>query len=304
MSGKTFINDIILKKLSSKQKGVILMCFSAFLFAFMQITVRLTNEVPLMEQLFFRNIISLLICLYIIKKYGGSYFGERQYQPLLIFRSIFGMLGVLTMFYAAGNAYQADVTIIIKMSPFFIMIWAAIFLKEKIYKIQIPALILAFIGALLVINPAFHSNMLPLIMAFLCAVTSSVSSTLLAYFKNKVNGITIVMHFSTFCVLFALPFMIVNYVPLTWSQLGYLTLLGILGGVGQLGLTYAYRMAPATEISVYNYSGILFSAVLGKVCLSENINANSLVGGILVSIAGIIVYRFTPPDSQRAEDGA
>src|SRR5665647_1767302 len=286
------------KKLSSKQKGVILMCFSTFLFSVMQIIVRLTNEIPIMEQLFFRNIISLFICAYIINKHGGTYFGGKRYQPLLMLRSVFGMVGILTMFYAVRHANQADVTIIIKMSPFFIVIWAAIFLHEKIYKIQYPTLILAFIGALLVFNPVFKVNMLPLIMAFACAIAASVSSTLLSYFNNRVNGITIVMHFSTFCVFFALPFMIVNYVPLTLSQLGYLILLGIFGGIGQIGLTYAYRMSPATEISVYNYSGIIFSDVLGKICLSENLSTNSLIGGTLVLIAGIIIYKFTPPNNK------
>src|SRR5665647_613497 len=104
---KFFKISTIDKKLSLKQKGVILMCLSTFLFSVMQIIVRLTNEVPLMEQLFFRNIISLFICAYIIKRHGGTYFGEKRYQPLLMLRSVFGMAGVLTMFYAVGHANQA-----------------------------------------------------------------------------------------------------------------------------------------------------------------------------------------------------
>src|SRR5665648_1062444 len=135
---KFFKINTIDKKLSSKQKGVILMCISTFLFSVMQIIVRLTNEIPLMEQLFFRNIISLFICVYIINKHGGTYWGGERYQPLLMLRSVFSMVGTLTMFYAFGHANQADVTIIIRTSTFFIVIWAAIFLHEKIYKMQYP----------------------------------------------------------------------------------------------------------------------------------------------------------------------
>ena len=103
---------------------------------------------------------------------------------------------------------QGDVSTMMKLSPFMITLWAAIFLKEKIRKVQVPALLIAFLGAAFVANPAFNSNLFPLFMAFLCAFFSSVSYTLLAYSKNKVDGMTIIMHFSTFCVLACIPFMI------------------------------------------------------------------------------------------------
>ncbi|MDF3000460.1 MAG: Permease of the drug/metabolite transporter superfamily [Bacillota bacterium] len=285
-------------KLTSKQLGISLMLLSALLFSGMQVVINITgNRVPLMEQVFFRNIVSLILCFVIIRRHGLSLFGERKYQPLLFMRSSFGLLGLVSLFYAASNATQADVTILSKLSPFLITLFAFFFLKERINKIQVPALLIAFGGAYLVANPAFHSDLLPLFMAILCAVFASVSYTLLAYFKDKVDALTVIMHFSTFCAAVSLPFFIINYKPPSLTDFLLLILMGIMGGFGQIALTYAYRLAPAAEVSIYNYSGILFSMLLGYLVLGETVSTNSLAGGALVVLASLLTYRYSKPPS-------
>ncbi|QOX65995.1 DMT family transporter [Anoxybacterium hadale] len=270
------------------------MLLSALLFSAMQVVINITgNRVPLMEQVFFRNIVSLILCFVIIRRHGLSLFGERKYQPLLFMRSSFGLLGLVSLFYAASNATQADVTILSKLSPFLITLFAFFFLKEQINKIQVPALLIAFGGAYLVANPAFHSDLFPLFMAILCAVFASVSYTLLAYFKDKVDALTVIMHFSTFCALVSLPFFIINYKPPSLTDFLLLVLMGIFGGFGQIALTYAYRLAPAAEVSIYNYSGILFSMLLGYLVLGETVSTNSLAGGALVILASLLTYRYS-----------
>lgn len=270
------------------------MLLSALLFSAMQVIIHITGEnVPLMEQVFFRNIVSLALCFFIIKRHGLSMFGERKYQPLLFMRSVFGLLGLVSLFYAASRAAQADVTILSKLSPFLITLFAFLFLKEKIAKIQIPALIIAFGGAFLVANPSFHSNVFPLFLAFMCAIFSSVSYTLLAYFKDKVDAITVIMHFSTVCVAASFPFFLMNMTLPSLGDFLLLLLMGTFGGFGQIALTYAYRMAPASEVSIYNYSGILFSMLLGYVVLGETVSLTSLLGGSLVILASLLTYRYS-----------
>ncbi len=283
-----------LNGMSERTKGAALMCTSALLFSAMQIPISLSGTtIPIMEQVFFRNIVTLILSFILIIRSGGSLFGTKKNQPLLFVRSAFGFLGLITQFYAVAHANQGDVSTMMKLSPFMITLWAAIFLKEKIRKVQIPALLIAFLGAAFVANPAFNSNLLPLFMAFLCAFFSSVSYTLLAYFKNKVDGMTIIMHFSTFCVLACIPFMIFDFVMPTFKELLLLLLIGVFGGFGQIALTYAYRLATAAEISIYNYSGIVFSIILGYVFLGEVLDVTSVIGCTLVIVAALITYIFS-----------
>lgn len=296
MRQKDIYEILILKTatVTAKQKGILLIILSAFLFSAMQVIIRITgNSVPIMEQVFFRNFISVIICFVLIRRNGLSIFGEKKYQPLLLIRSIFGLLSLVTLFYAASHAAQADVAILTKLSSFLITLFAFLFLKEEIARIQVPALIIAFGGAFLVANPSFNSNLFPLFIAILCAFFSSVSYTLLAYFKDKVDALTVMMHFASFCSVISLPFFVMD---MSWPGLDnflLLLLIGIFGGLGQVAITYAYRMAPASEVSVYNYSGIVFSMILGYIVLGETVPYNSFIGGTLVVLASVITYRFS-----------
>lgn len=275
------------------------MILSSFCFAIMQILIHMTGgEIPLMEQIFFRNIISLIVCFFIIRREKLSLLGGKVHQPLLITRSLFGLLSMVSLFYAAVRANQADITILSKLSPFFITLWAFLFLKEKITRVQLVALLMAFLGAGLIANPTMNIDPVPLLMAFLSAVSASVSHTLLSYFKDKVNGITIVMHFSAVCIAISIPFMILNLVLPDTKELVLLLLLGAFGCLGQFALTYSYRMAAASEISIYNYSGIVFSMLLGYLLLDETISFHSLAGGAAIIIASLLVYRQTANISQ------
>lgn len=159
---------------NNKQLGILLMIVSTFCFAAMSVVVKLSGgRIPLMEQVFVRNAVSLVIAIVLVRKRHVSYFGELRFQPYLFGRSFFGFLGVIALFYASNHAAQADVSILSKMSPFVTTLLAFLFLKEKISKVQIAALIIAFVGAFIVANPSFNSNVWPLVVAFLCALCSA-----------------------------------------------------------------------------------------------------------------------------------
>ena len=269
------------------------MILSALSFAAMQVVVHLSKEIPTMEQIFARNFFILIVAFFVIRKKKGSFYGEKKYQLGLFGRSFFGFLGLITLFYASSHAAQGDVTILNKLSPIFVTILAVVTMKEKLPLIQIPALLLSLIGAFIVFQPNFQSNPLPLIMALLSAVSSGVAYTLLGYFKDKVDGMTVIMHFSTFSAVASLPFMIQNFVMPDARQFLLLILIGVFGSLGQAFITYAYRYAPASEISIYNYSGIIFSMLLGYFILGEPITRSSVIGGICVASASLIVFIYT-----------
>lgn len=198
--------------ITQKQKGILFMILSALSFASMQVVVRMSREIPTMEQICVRNLFILIVSFFIIRKKRGSYYGPKKYQPYLFGRSFFGFLGLITLFYASSHAAQGDVTVLNKLSPIFVTLLAAVFMKEKLSPIQIPALALSVIGAFIVFRPNFQSDPFPLVVALLSAITSGVAYTFLGYFKGKVDGITVIMHFSTFSVFGSLPFVISNFV--------------------------------------------------------------------------------------------
>ncbi|MEG1849836.1 MAG: DMT family transporter, partial [Oscillospiraceae bacterium] len=244
---------------SNKRLGAALMILSAFSFSAMKIAIRLASErIPQMEQICCRNFIALLVVMAMLRKQGLPLFGTREQQPLLCVRSSIGFVGLLMIFTATKYGTQADVSILSKMSPFFVTLLAAVFLHERIGRAQIPALLIAFAGAFFVANPKLNSDSFPLIMAGMASVVSGVTYTILRYLGGRVHPMTVVMHFSTFSMLASLPFVLVHFVMPTPYEAVMMLLIGVFGSMGQVLVTYAYKLAPAAEVSIYDYTGILF----------------------------------------------
>ena len=84
-------------------------------------------------------------------------------------------------------------------------------------------------GAFIVFRPSFESNPFPLVVAFLSAVTSGVAYTFLSFFKGKVDGLTVMMHFSTFSAIASIPFMLKDFVVPSFKQAVLLLLIGVFG---------------------------------------------------------------------------
>ena len=294
-------------KVSDRTKGILLMTASALCFAFMSIAVKRTGgTIPVFEQVFFRNLVIVIVAGAYLLRHHLPLYGPRQYQPAMFGRSILGVLGVLASFLATNTGSQADVSILSRLSPFLITAFSALFLKEKITKIQIPALLLAFGGAFVVANPKFHSNMYPIVMALLCSLASSFSYTLVGYLKGKAHPFSIILHLGTVSVATMVPVMLLTrqFVWPTGQELFDLLLIGIFGVLGQICLTYAYKLADASEVSIYSNTNILFAAILGRVFFGERIAPNTLVGGGMVLAAMILVYVFGRREKEAARRAA
>src|SRR6056297_2731046 len=135
-------------------KAVILMAVSSLSFAVMSLMVSLADNLPLFEKVFFRNLISLMITIAVILKKKGSFLGLKKNRGLLIVRSLSGLMGVMLYFYSVSFMNLADSAMLNKMSPFFVILFAALILREKLYSYQIAAIITAFLASLLIIKPS------------------------------------------------------------------------------------------------------------------------------------------------------
>lgn len=205
-------------------------------------------------------------------------------------RSVLGFLGVVMYFYATKYMIAADATILHRSSPFFVTLFSVIFLKEKLSKVQITALFTAFVGALCVIRPQLNSSIVPSIVGFVSAMAAGGAYTVIGYLKNKENSMVIVFHFSLISCLMCIPFMMFNFVFPSVYDAFLLLLIGIFAGLGQIFLTISYKNAPASEVSIYNFSGIIFACILGYVCFGELIDIMSLVGMTIIIISATILY--------------
>lgn len=276
--------------MEKKSKAVIYMLLSALFFAFMAAMVKLSGDVPVLEKVFFRNLISLFVAFGALKNSNGSIFGKKENQKYLIARSFLGLTGVFLYFYCISKLNLADSAMLNKLSPFFITIFAVIFLKEKLTPMKVISMFVVFLGALLVIKPQWNLSVVPAISGFLSAAFAGGAYTLVRFLKNRENPATIVFYFSFVSVIGTLPFMLVNFAIPSKIQFIYLILTGVFAAVAQFALTYSYKYAPASEVAIYNYVNIVFSAIIGFFIWGEIPDILSIIGGSIITLMAIAVY--------------
>lgn len=276
--------------MNNKTKAVLYMLLSALGFAFMGAMVKLAGNLPVIEKVFFRNFISLFVAFGALKKTTGPILGKRENQKYLLARALLGLTGMFLYFYSIDHLKLADSAMLNKLSPFFITLFAIIFLKEELTGMKVVSMVIVFIGALLVIKPQWDLSIIPAIAGFLSAALAGGAYTLVRFLKDRENPSTIVFYFSLVSVVGAFPFMAMNFIMPTKIQFLYLILTGVFAAIAQFSLTYSYKYAPASEVAIYNYVNIVFSGIIGFFIWNEIPDKLSVLGGVVILVMATIVY--------------
>lgn len=281
-----------LNNLSDRNKGIIFIILSAFGFAMMSAFIKLSGDLPSLQKTFFRNLVSCIISFALILKYKESLFGSKENRKVLILRSIFGTLGIILNFYAIDRLVLSDANMLNKLSPFFVIIFSAIFLKERIKSNQAIAVAIAFTGALFIIKPTLNFEIIPYIAGILGAIFAAAAYTCLRVLGAKEKFYTVVFFFSLFSTVSIFPLAVMVYKPMSLIQFTYLILGGAFASIGQFGVTLAYKYAPAKEISIFDYSNIIFSAIISIIIFSTIPDKYSFIGYIIIFSASYYMFLY------------
>lgn len=275
--------------------GIFCIIVAGFGFSLMALFIKLAGNLPSMQKGFFRNIIAVGISsIPLIKHWKSINFPKGKLSwSVLISRSVFGTIGLVFNFYAITHISLADSTIIQKLSPFVILILSYIFFKEKMTIFQMIAIVIAFIGVGFIIKPSGDGFIsMGALAALLGAFCSGIAYTCVRYLgTHNVSGEFIIFFFSTLSTLLLLPYLIFDYKVMSMYQLAMLMLAGASATIGQYGVTFAYKYAAAKNISVFDYSQVLFSGILGFIFFNELPDLQSLIGYIIVITVGIILVK-------------
>ena len=279
---------------NKRTKGILLLILSAFFFACMNMFVKLSGEeLPVFQKVFFRNAMAAVIAFIVLLKNKAPLKPSvKGSLPFLILRTLFGLMGVVCNYYALETLVLSDASILNKMSPFFAVLFSFIFIKERPRLYQWLILGGALFGALFVIKPSFaNAAFIPALVGFMGGVFAGA-----AYGCVRKLGVMgennpyIVFFFSTVSTLIVTPVMIAGYVPMTLLQWVYLLSAGVSAALAQFSITAAYTCAPAKEISVYDFSQIIFASLMSLIVFSQTPDLYSVIGYAI--IIGMAVLNF------------
>ncbi len=291
---------------SERTLGILFISCAAFFFSLMSLFVRLSGDLPTMQKIFFRNVVAAFAAFLLLLREGKGFRIHLGCLPDHLARSITGMLGMVANFWAVDHLAIADANMLNKLSPFFAILLSIMILREYPNRVDILSVAAAFVGMLFVVRPSAGLASLPALVGVLGGLGAGTAYTFVRKLgRHGERGTEIVLFFSVFTCICSLPFWVFDYQPMSVIQWLYLLLAGIAAAGGQLSITAAYSHAPAKEISVFDYSQIIYASLWGILFFGELPDAMSIIGYVI--IIGAAVMRFLVNrrlDRKAARDGA
>ncbi len=268
------------------------MMISTISFSLMGLFVRFSGELPVYEKVFFRNLILLIIITVTMLKDGTiSFVGKKENRKLLLLRSIFGLLGVYSFFFAIDNLCLSDSNVLSKSSTFFVSIFSVLILKDKISKSTLGLMVFGFLGVVLIIKPQFNYSVLPAVSGAVSAMFAGLAYTIISQINKREKGETIIFYFSAISILGTLPLFLYDFVMPTPLQLVNLIMVGVFAAGGQYFLTFAYRVGNAPKTSIVNFVGVVASLLLGVIFFGEIPDVFSIIGTIVIISSVFLLYK-------------
>ncbi|AFS49542.1 EamA-like family transporter [alpha proteobacterium HIMB59] len=266
--------------------------FSVLFFVLMSVCIKATGDhIPLFQVVFFRNFFALIPLFFVIYFLKLKLSTINKY-PLHLGRAVIGITAMSLFFISIRYVPLVEMQTISFSSVFFISILSVFFLGEKIGYRRIIAVIVGFIGVIIILNPgsAIFSNysFLPLIASFFLSIA--------VIFLKKIlltnNNILSVWIFTAFCTVISLFFYDDTWI---WPQnydLIFMVASGFLGFIAQICLTKSFQMADASLLAPLDFSSVIWSFLIGYIFFQEFITLNVLFGGLIIIMSvSYIFYR-------------
>jgi len=277
--------------LSKNQLGFLYMFLSVCAFSIMDLIVKWSENYPVGEVLFFRGLCGLIPIFVLIPKdrYKNFYITSR---PILhLKRCMSGLIAIVAIFIALRELPLATVVSISFAAPIFTTILSIFFLSEKVGFYRWLAVLVGFVGIIIISEPGFSSlNLYYIYPIIFCLGLSYVAIAIKKL--SSTEPIWLIGFYFSFSIMITSLFTI----PKGWimpdlTDLILLSLVGVLGGVANLLLTLAYKFSDVSLVTPLKYLALIFAIIFGYLIWDEIPTYKTLMGSGLVIISSIIIFR-------------
>lgn len=256
------------------------MIFSVIAFAMMNAVVKYLSVFSVYQIVFFRSIGTLVFTIPIILKHKIPILGTNK--KLLILRGVLGVFS-LTCFFQTLNYLPVGTAVSFRYtSPIFAVIFAAIFLKEKIKIVQWLLFGIAFLGVLIIKGFGVDVHLIGLFFALLSAVSLGLIFVVIRKIGSSENPFVIINYFMLLALVFGGVMSIRNWRIPNIIELSLLLSLGVFGYIGQLYMTKAFQANETNAVAPLKYLEVVFTIIIGFIWFGETYNSWTLLGVFLI----------------------
>lgn len=272
--------------MSDNLRGVWYMAVATFLFALMTVFVKLVPDIPPLEIIFFRAIISVAICWWGLMRARVPVFGNNK--PMLILRGVAGVIALTLNFWLIQEiplATASTLTYLAPISTTLIGIW---FVKEKVSPVQFLFFAVSFAGTLVIQGFDTRVSLFHLGVGIVTSVFMGIAYNCVRKLSSSEHALVIIFYFPFVCLPVTGIWCLLFWVQPQGIGWFYLLMVGITSQMAQYWMTRAYQLAEISTVSIVNYTGILYAIFLGFILFGEGFNLLTYAGMALV-IAGVIL---------------
>ena len=267
------------------------MFMSVCAFSIMDLIVKWSDSYPLGQVLFFRGFFGLVFYFFIIPRERLKNFYYTKRAGLHFLRCLFGLIALISIFIALRNLPLATVVSISFAAPIFTTIFSIFFLSEKVGLYRWLAVIVGFIGIIIITEPGFSSLNIYFIYPIIFCLGLSYVAIAIRQLSTTEPIWLIALNFSvaiTLVSFFTIPF---GWVMPDIKDLILLSFIGIFGGVANLWLSQSYKFSEVSLVTPLKYSALGFAIIFGYFIWNEIPSIKTLAGASLVIISSIIIFR-------------
>ena len=292
-------------------RGIIFKVMAVCLFMFMASFIKAASvEVPPGQAVFFRSFFALPVILGWLAMRGELRSGWKTPNPMGHFWR--GLLGTSAMglgFTGLGLLPLPEVTAIGYAAPLLVVVFASMFLNEKVGVYRLSAVLLGMIGVLIVLSPRLSigaglstGETLGAVVVLMGAVFAALAQVFVRKLVQTEDTAAIVFWFSITSAVLALCTLPWGWAMPSVGVAAMLIMAGLLGGLGQIFLTSSYRYADASLVAPFDYASMILALIIGYFVFDEVPTGTMLLGAGIVILAGVlIIWRERVLGLQRAQ---
>jgi len=272
--------------------GVLWMLATGVNFVMVTALVKLVGgRIPAAESAFLRYLLGLVFLVPMIKPLIAARLTGRV-LALFTARGAAHTLGVILWFYAMANIPMAEVTAINYLNPVFVTLGAALIFRERLAARRIAAIVVALLGALVILRPGLR-EIVPGHVAMLGAASFFAASYLLANrLAGSVRPVVVVAMLSITVTIGLAPFALANWVTPTSAELGWLFGVAAFATAGHYTMTRAFAAAPLTVTQPVTFLQLVWSVLIGAIFFAEPVDGFVILGGgLILAAVSFITWR-------------
>ena len=277
--------------LSKNQLGFFYMFISVCAFSLMDVIVKWSDDYPVGQVLFFRGFCGMIPILFLIPKdrYLDFY---KTTRPFLHFkRCLAGLIALVSIFIALRNLPLATVVSITFAAPIFTTIFSIFLLNEKVGLYRWLAVLVGFVGIIIISEPGFSSLNLYYIYPIIFCLGLSYVAIAIRKLSSTEPVWLISFFFSFSIMLLSFLSFYQNWILPSLMDLFLLSLIGILGGLANLWLSQSYKLSEVSLVTPLKYLALVFAIIFGFFIWDEVPTFKTLIGAGLVILSSFIIFR-------------